>query len=90
MLTRRPARIVREMAQYASGLVAILDKLRERRAEIQPSLDAIDRVDESVRQLEEVATKLDEYTQLLGARPACLRHFSRAGSTSENVALPMI
>jgi hypothetical protein len=33
-----------EMAQYASGLVAILDKLREKRAEIQPSLDAIDKV----------------------------------------------
>lgn len=32
------------MAQYASGLVAILDKLREKRAEIQPSLDAIDKV----------------------------------------------
>ena len=90
MLMCRPARIVREMAQYASGLVAILDKLRERRAEIQPSLDAIDRVDESVRQLEEVATKLDEYTKLLGARLACLRHFSRAGSTFENAALPMI
>ena len=55
----------REMAQYASGLVAILDKLREKRAEIQPSLDAIDRVDESVAQLEQIAMHLDEYTKML-------------------------
>ena len=34
----------KEMAQYASGLVAVMDNLREKRAAIQPSLDAIDRV----------------------------------------------
>ena len=39
----------REMAQYTSGLVAILDKLREKKAELQPSLDAIDRVDTRCR-----------------------------------------
>ena len=50
----------REMAQYASGLMAILDKLREKRVEIQPSLDAIDKVEESVGQLEQIAGQLDE------------------------------
>ena len=55
----------REMAQYTSGLVAIMDKLREKKAQLQPSLDAIDRVDQSVTELERIAGFLDDYTKEL-------------------------
>eukprot|EP01051_Picozoa_sp_SAG22_P009507 SAG22_NODE_797_length_7135_cov_211.841103_9_plen_258_part_00 len=58
----------REMAQYTSGLVAIMDKLREKKAQLQPSLDAIDRVDQSVTELERIAGFLDEYTKELEAK----------------------
>ena len=45
-----------------------MDKLREKKSQLQPSLDVIDRVDKSVTELERVANFLDAYTKDLEAK----------------------
>ena len=55
-----------------------MDTLREKRQQLQPSLDAIDRVDESVRKLEAVAQILDKYTQQLESELARAKASTRS------------
>jgi len=57
----------KEMSTYTAGLVAVMDRLGQQRAELIPQLEGLDKVLEGIDDLERAAQYLDAYTAKLEA-----------------------
>lgn len=57
-----------DMVQIAANIAKGMSQLNEKYQELQPYLDQIDQIDESVSRLEQAAFKLDNYSKKLEAK----------------------
>ncbi len=56
------------MRQITGNIARGMDQLNEKYRELQPYLDQIDQIDESMTRLEQAAFKLDAYSKRLEAK----------------------